>query len=339
LFPANHFTENLVHKISVIIPTHSRPHLLSRAVKSASRAGRNVEIVVIDDASRDETACVCRELQQEYSNLRVVRLERNQGVAGARNVGLLASSGEYIAFLDDDDLRLPGSLDAQIEALKNEPAAGMACGAIIEGDGDCRPTKNIYSASQKSGDLFWEMLALNIPILPIAVVVRRECFFRIGLFNCQIPGLDDWDLWTRISELYPLIISPEPVCVYRAPLPHSMQGSSDMANHLRRAARHQKRLLGLPRALAGTRGERKEVRRRFHENVSADLIHHAMLWTKQGAHRAARANIVMALRLHPRRLLMIRPRGLAKASRLILKSVAGKRTKSAPHKSTSTAES
>ena len=309
-----------IPKVSVIIPTHSRPRLLPRAVQSACAAARDVEIIIVDDASCDDTARVCRELQRQYDNLRVVRLERNQGVAGARNIGLMASSGQYIAFLDDDDLRLPDSLDKQIEALENQPAAGMACGGIIEGDGDCRPTEITYRAPHKSGDLFWEMLALNIPILPIAVVVRRECFFRVGLFNCEISGLDDWDLWTRISELYPILISPDPVCIYRVPLPHSGQGSSNMARHLGRASRHQNQLMRLPRAAEATSLQRQTARRLFRENISSDLIHHAKAWTRQGAHSAARANVLMAIRLHPRRILIIRPRGLRRVSQLIFKS-------------------
>src|SRR5260370_1068949 len=103
--------------ISVIIPTHARPHLLARAVESARAAGTNVEVIVVDDASIDATADVCREL----GDLKYVRLEHNQGVAGARNVGILTSTGNYIAFLDDDDLRLPGSLDLQAAALDQNP--------------------------------------------------------------------------------------------------------------------------------------------------------------------------------------------------------------------------
>jgi len=104
---------NLNPRASIIIATHDRPQLLPRAVESAHAAGTDVEIVVVDDASTDETARVC----QTLSGIKYVRTERNQRVAGARNIGLVASRGEYISFLDDDDTRLPDSLDAQIEAL------------------------------------------------------------------------------------------------------------------------------------------------------------------------------------------------------------------------------
>src|SRR5688572_1442343 len=111
--------------VSLIIPTFSRPRLLARAVESARAASAiPPEIIVVDDASTDETAEVCRNL----AGVKYVRLERNQGVAGARNVGLLAATQEYVAFLDDDDQRLPGSLDLQVAKLEENPGAGFCCG-------------------------------------------------------------------------------------------------------------------------------------------------------------------------------------------------------------------
>ena len=80
-------------KVSLIIPTFNRPHLLPRAVESAQRAGRDVEVIVVDDASSDGTASVCASLH----DIKYLRVDRNQGVAGARNVGLLESSGDFIA--------------------------------------------------------------------------------------------------------------------------------------------------------------------------------------------------------------------------------------------------
>src|ERR1700749_4613661 len=113
-----------MQRVSIIITTHNRPRLLSRAVASARLSGRDPEIVVVDDASTDETVEVCRSLQ----GIRYIRVERRQGGACARNVGLRVSSGQYISFLDDDDERLPGSLDMQVERLEAEPSAGMIYG-------------------------------------------------------------------------------------------------------------------------------------------------------------------------------------------------------------------
>ena len=131
--------------VSVIIPTHARPDLLPRAVDSARQAGTDVEIIVVDDASTDETARVCQGLE----NIKYVRVERNQGVAGARNLGIFVSTSDYIAFLDDDDLRLPGSLDHQLAALKANPEAGFVCGANDHGRSGLSADRRSYSPASR----------------------------------------------------------------------------------------------------------------------------------------------------------------------------------------------
>src|ERR1044072_7203596 len=136
--------------ISVIIPTHSRPHLLRRAVESALAAGTDVEVVVVDDASSDDTAAVCCAMK----GVNYVRLEHNQGVAGARNVGVLASSAECIAFLDDDDLRLPGSLDHQLAVLRNTPGAALIYGQALIGGATDRFARDRYPEPCPEGDIF-----------------------------------------------------------------------------------------------------------------------------------------------------------------------------------------
>ncbi len=138
-------------KVSVIIPTYSRPDLLPRAVESAKKAGTDVEVIVVDDASRDETAEVCKDLQ----GIKYVRLERNQHTAGARNVGIAASGAPFVAFLDDDDWRLPGSLDRQIEILEKNPEAGMIYGQLLTADQEGNVLNNPPSPqNMPEGDIF-----------------------------------------------------------------------------------------------------------------------------------------------------------------------------------------
>src|SRR2546430_3914296 len=136
---------------SLIITTHNRPQLLARASASARAAGTNIEVVVVDDASTDETAGVCRTL----SWINYVRVERNQGVAGARNVGLLASRGEYVTFLDDDDQRLPNSVDKQIETLERDPEAVLAYGQAIP-EAPSGAQHPAHPADCPQGDILWD---------------------------------------------------------------------------------------------------------------------------------------------------------------------------------------
>jgi len=307
-------------RVSVIIPTHERPHLLARAVASARAAGTDVEVIVVDDASTDQTAEVCRNLP----DINYVRVERNQGVAGARNIGIMVSTASYIAFLDDDDLRLPGSLDIQIEALEAHPEAGFACGAMLMADQDCQPNGEVVRPRQSGGDVFWELLELDFPVMPLCTVIRKECFLRVGLLNRRVSGLDDWDLFTRIAELYPVLVLQAPVGVYRQPTPFSGQGSSARAAQLRSAARHQPSLLRLPRAAAAPLHKRRTIRRRMMNRISENLIWTALTqYLPHGKIGPAYANISVALRLYP--LSAVRP-GAYKhlAKKLIMKTRAFK---------------
>ena len=297
-------------KVSVIIPTHNRPALLPQAVESARAAGTNVEIIVVDDASTDATAEVCGSLP----DIRYVRVERNQGVAGARNIGIFSSTGNYVAFLDDDDLRLPGSLDLQAAALDANPQAGFVSGAMIMADQNYQPTGEVIRPRPSSGDLFWELLELEFPVMPLCTLIRKECFRRVGLLNRHVSSIDDWDIFTRIAEVYPVVVIPEPVGLYRQPTPFSDQGSSARAFQLNRLARHQRNLLRLPRAVAARETQRRAARKRTINRISENLI-----WTAAAKYlprlqlKPALANLSVALRLDP--LSVVRPTAYQKLTK------------------------
>jgi glycosyltransferase involved in cell wall biosynthesis len=292
--------------VSIIIPTHSRPQLLPRAVASAQAAGKDVEVIVVDDGSQDETATVCQGLR----GIKYVRLKRNQGVAAARNVGIFNSSSEYIAFLDDDDLRLPGSLDFQREMLAANPEAGFICGGMVMADQDYQETGEI-SLPRQTGDVFWDILELDFPIMPLSVMVRRDCFLRVGLFNHHLQGVDDWDMFVRLSELYPVLVTSQPVAVYRKPTFFSGQGSSSQAKQLLRAVVHQRELFQLPRVRQASASKRRQTRRRTINRVADALLWNAVERFPRGEYRFAIENVGTALRLNP--LRAARPSAYKKA--------------------------
>jgi glycosyltransferase involved in cell wall biosynthesis len=266
-----------------------------QALESAKLAGREVELVVVDDASTDSTADACRALE----GIKYIRLEHNLGVAGARNAGLLASSAEYVAFLDDDDLRLPASLDLQLAALERQPEAGFACGSMLMADQEGRLTGEKSAPGHPGGDVFWELMELAFPVMPLSVLFRKECFFRVGLFRNRLAGIDDWDIFVRIAELYPVVVLDEAVGVYRQPTPSSGQGSSQLAHHLTRAVRHQRELLRLPRAMSASAERRRQARRAAVNRVANTLLRHAAGELPAGSYGFACANILSALRLDP----------------------------------------
>lgn len=300
-------------RVSVIIPTYNRPHLLPRAVESALNAGEDVEVVVVDDASVDATAEVCKSLR----GIKYVRLDRNQGVAGARNVGVLASSADYIAFLDDDDLRLPGTLDLQLRELTADPAVGFVCGPVVCAGQGGELTGEVSSPKRASGDMFWELLRLDFPVFPLTVVMRKECFYTVGLFDKDAPGVDDWDMLVRVAELYKVAVVTEPVGIYRMATPSSGQGTSALTAHLNLVARQQLKLLSLPRVRAASRGEREAARQDALDNISDILLWNIYTWLPRGAYRYSSSCLAAALRINPRGVL--RPTVFRKGLRKLLR--------------------
>lgn len=286
---------NLNPKASIIITTKSRPQLLVRAVYSAQASGRDVEIVVIDDASSDQTAEVCRGL----AGINYVRVEHNQGVAGARNVGLVASGGEYVTFLDDDDVRLPGSLDEQVKLLEADRQAGLIYGQAIWGNQSGEATNQSYPQVCPQGDVFWSLLGQNF--IPCgSAVFRRSCLNRVGLLDGSLPGLDDWDLWLRIAELYPIIALEEPVMIWRRSTPISGQGTSYAADLVSKCVRQFRRSwLKLPRATNASPQMKREAWQHFSANMAEHLAWETMRSLRRGSITKATKNIFTVLRLCP----------------------------------------
>jgi glycosyltransferase involved in cell wall biosynthesis len=195
--------------VSVLIPTYDRAGLVGRAVESALTQGEAVEVLVIDDGSRDDTRA---RLARDYgSDSRVrVLVKDNGGVSSARNLGLRESRGEFVAFLDADDVWLPGKLALQLECLRRFPEAGMIWTdmAAVDGDGRVlheRYLRRMYSAYEHyptarrlferglretqvrdvdayCGDVFSPMVLGNL-VHTSTVLLRRERLEKVGFFN------------------------------------------------------------------------------------------------------------------------------------------------------------
>lgn len=282
-------------KVSLIIPTFNRPHLLERCVESARRAGSSVEVIVVDDASSDETASVCQKLRE----IKYVRLDSNRGVAGARNEGLRAGTSEYVGFLDDDDLRLPNSIDAQVNLLDAHPDAGMIYGRALYGDEQCLPKGGSYPDECPQGDIFWELMQWNfVPCL--TVIFRRTCLERVGLLDESATGVDDWDLWVRISELYPVLSTEQTVAIWRQPTPTSEQFSFRAERMHRRAHRlHRDKWIRLPRSMEAGEERRNQALRAFSDRAAQQMISAASARMRVGRRIDAIRIALEVMRLYP----------------------------------------
>lgn len=286
---------------SIIITTHNRPHLLPRAIESARRAGTNLEIVVVDDASSDNTAEVCREFN---GHIKYVRVDRNQGVAGARNIGLLTSQGEFVSFLDDDDIRLPGSLDKQVAMLRQDSQAGLIYAQAIIGDQDGHTHQGITPEELPQGDLFFKLLASNF--IPCgSVVFRRACLSAVGLLDDSISGPDDWDFWIRVAEIYPLIALKESVAVWRQSSPGSGQGTSQTDRMVALGIKQFGRWMHLPRMAGASRRTKRAVWFEFSRRMAARLLWDSVRAVRLGQLGQLGRNFVTLPRLHPLAVLKV----------------------------------
>ena len=282
-------------RVSIIITTNNRPRLLQRAIQSARESATDAEIVVVDDASSDDTAALCKSLGGE---IKYVRVERNQGVAGARNIGIVMSRGEYVTFLDDDDTRLPGSLAMQVAKLDAAPEAAFIYAQAIVGDQNGRPGRRVSPTECPTGDIFLKLLTRNF--IPCGTaVIRRSCLTRAGLLDNSIAGPDDWDLWIRLAELFPVIAVAEPVIIWRQSNPASGQGTSQTARLVSMGVRQFQKWLMLPRMSAVTASEKRSLWRSFSERMAERL-----LWDSLRALARARLiqvgkNLATVATLHP----------------------------------------
>src|SRR4029453_8493898 len=182
-------------KVSVIIPTHNRAEFLRSAIASVlNQTFQDFEIVIIDDASKDHTQEVIAHFND--TRIKVIHNQISKGAAGARNIGLTNTSGEYIAFLDDDDEWLPEKLKIQICFLdKSSPeVGGLYTYSFIKEkvSGRVLSTWN-YEIKDFSNE--------NI-VTTSSVLLRRECFEKCGLFDENMPTGSDYDMWIRISEKF-----------------------------------------------------------------------------------------------------------------------------------------
>src|SRR4051812_4722733 len=199
-------------RVSVIIPTHNRAELVVGAVRSALTQGPvAVEVCVVDDGTEPALA-LPDDLAQRVT---VVRLDSQRGAGAARNAGLPATSAELVAFLDDDDVWLPGKLARQVAALDDDAAAiAVACGFELW-DGAALVASSLPRNPFDAQDL------LAHPCLwPSTVVARRAALEAAGGFDESLLRVHDWDLWLRLADLGSVAVVPEVLVDRRwSPLP------------------------------------------------------------------------------------------------------------------------
>ena len=198
--------------VSVVIPTRGRLDLLGDAVRTALQQDSvDVEVVVVDDASPDDTAAwVAR---QGDSRLRLVRHATRAGVSAARNSGVRAAHGTWVAFLDDDDVWAPDKLHLQVSAAADAGRGWVYGGEVhvdeelhLLGGGPPLPPDEVLALLPSQNTL---------PAGGSNVVVRADLLAAVGGFDASLVRTEDWDLWIRLARTGPPAWVRRPLVGYR----------------------------------------------------------------------------------------------------------------------------
>lgn len=181
--------------VSVIIPTFNREKTISRAIQSIlNQTYNNIEIIVVDDKSTDNTEEIVKNFNEE--KIYYIKHSNNQGACAARNTGIKNAKGEYIAFLDSDDLWKPDKLEKQLYFLKENNSDLVFCSHTVY---DGVSEKTIPHNKIKDENIFEKLLYSNF-ITTGAILAKQKCFEEI--FDVTLPRFQDWDLVIRMCKKY-----------------------------------------------------------------------------------------------------------------------------------------
>ena len=197
-------------KVTTIIPTFNRGYCLAESIQSVlDQNFSDFELIVVDDGSTDNTA----EVIEQFSGIHKIRIKKNRGVSFARNLAIKQARGEWIAFLDSDDLWERDKLAIQMSWVECNPDYHAVYTDEIWIRNGVRV--NAMKKHRKySGDIFRHCLPLCI-VSPSSVLLRNELLNKFGGFDESMPVCEDYDLWLRISMSFPFHFIEEKLIVKR----------------------------------------------------------------------------------------------------------------------------
>ena len=229
-----------VPAVSVILPVFNGEKYIGRTIASVlAQTFADWELIVIDDGSTDNTPQILASLSRD-ARLKLIR-QVNQGASAARNTGLAAAVGDYIAFLDADDLWRPIYLERMLASLWARPEAELAFAGwqYINSDDELLPQTVIPfdgNVERAQRELVW-----HNAILPSAAVARRPTLLELGGFDHTLKACEDWDMWLRLKLRGVFIAVPEILTLYRA---HSESRTDDIQNIEREQLRLNEKYVG-----------------------------------------------------------------------------------------------
>ncbi|GLQ95176.1 glycosyltransferase family 2 protein [Dyella acidisoli] len=186
--------------VSIIVPIFNRPHFLRAAVESVfAQTFGDWELILADDGSGSETVAYMHQLQQQQPRVRLLRLPHRGNVAAVRNAGLREASGEYIAFLDTDDVWVPTKLEAQIASLRAKSDRKWSYTGFRLVDASLTPLPRAPQFSAADGWIIDALLRAETTIAQSSVVVRRDFFDEVGPYDESMRWCSDYELAARFA--------------------------------------------------------------------------------------------------------------------------------------------
>jgi glycosyltransferase involved in cell wall biosynthesis len=198
----------------VIIPTFNRASLVSGAINSVlGQSYRDFELIIIDDGSTDDTERAVR----RYGNRILYHRQTNRGVAAARNAGIEVSRGEYLCFLDSDDLWKAEKLQVQVAFADAHPGYALIATEISPFDRHGAVAGRAKSRMYRiANGMVAEQLLFANWIQTSTVLVRAHCLKEVGGFDEEVGNFgEDWLAWMRMASRYPIYFLPQPLVLYR----------------------------------------------------------------------------------------------------------------------------
>lgn len=236
--------------VTVVIPAYNMEAFVLDAVHSVfAQTYKETEIIVVDDGSADRTEDV---LAPYKKRLRYIR-QPNQGVSSARNTGILAASGDFVAFLDADDLWMSDKLEYQMKAFAGREQIGLvACGYSVRDGSGTTVVRNVVRRNYPDRKALLRAMAICqlVPGCASGVVVRKQCFENVGIFDPTLHIGEDWDMWLRIMERYDVSFIEKILVVIRQVGGKPGRSFDSEASQVRRVIGKSVPEKGRPRALA-----------------------------------------------------------------------------------------
>jgi glycosyltransferase involved in cell wall biosynthesis len=216
--------------VSVIITTYKRPvDVVLRAVNSVlAQSYKDIELIIVDDSpntfeNRQFVAMSINEIDD--NRVRYIQHEINKGACAARNTGIRNSSGNLIAFLDDDDVWHVNKLEKQVQKMNSENYGLVYCRQRVINE--IKNTETEAKKQRYEGNVFDQLILTNFVGSTSFVMIRRECFDKVGLFDEEMPASQDLEMWLRIAKEFQIGFVDEALVDYYIHEGESITGNID----------------------------------------------------------------------------------------------------------------